>query len=75
VAAYRTDLPEPAGRKDDRHWIVLEKDAHTMKLALCTLSVLADKARREQTDALAQVLASAIAELRFGGEARTDSPR
>jgi len=67
VAHYLTTQQEPHGnRKADQHWFVLETGRGIVNIAIMTLSILADMAREEETDALTLMLGKEIENLKFG---------
>lgn len=65
LAQYRSATTEHGRRKDDRHWWLIETSAKPVRLAVFTLSVLADQANEEATDALAVDLRRAITSAEF----------
>ena len=64
LAQYRTSMPG-SERKDDYHWLLLAVESDVMRVALFTLSVLADKANSQSTAALAESLRERIAAAEF----------
>jgi tetratricopeptide (TPR) repeat protein len=72
VACYLSRVTEDAhGRKDDRHWCVLKRGRNRDSVAtvVCTLSVLADIARKNETEALTEMLTTEIKRIRFEPDA------
>lgn len=57
---YRTDMPEWGWAKDDRHWMILDKKGNSLRSALFTLSVLADRSTPNDTDKLARLLSQEV---------------
>src|SRR5262245_13080698 len=70
IAYYQNLIQaDVAGRKDDRHWSVLDSDQGTTYCVLCTLSVLADIARKDETEVLSRVLTKEIGNIRLERDA------
>ena len=58
TAHYRSTTPEDGRPKDDHHWWLLECRSDVSRIAVFTLSVLAEIAERQATSALADTSVS-----------------
>lgn len=69
LVCYRSGGVDQGKRKDDHHWLVLERGDSSLLIALLTLSVLADEAEPEQTAALVGFFEREAADIDFSEEA------
>jgi hypothetical protein len=65
MAQYRIAGIEAGQAKDDRHWLLAEREAGRSRYALFTLSVLSGCADSSATDALVDTLSQRIQQARF----------
>ena len=70
IAQYRITSVEKGEAKDDRHWILADKQAERMHYALFTLSVLAGRADSIVTEALVETMSSRIQHAQFLQDSR-----